>query len=292
MPNRLCIRAPAKVNLHLRVLSRRESRRNDGYHNIESVLQAVSLYDDLTVSKAAGGSGCRLTAEGIRLPAENTLTAAYAEFCNLTGIKDGVRVDLIKRIPCGAGLGGGSSDAAALLVALDKLFETGLSEKQKMQAACGIGSDVAFFLSGGCALATGRGEFIREIGLRADLFYVLVQPDVHSSTKEAYALLDRRMDRAQTRMFPGVAELENIYRKPAVEWTFGNSFTEPLAESHPVIAQALKALKACRADFADMTGSGSAVYGVFSSEKEAKNAYTRLCGAWRCFFVSPCTALA
>ncbi|WP_428770998.1 4-(cytidine 5'-diphospho)-2-C-methyl-D-erythritol kinase [Treponema sp. HNW] len=292
MPNNLRIRASAKLNLHLRVLSPDESGRSDGYHNIESVLQAVDLYDELTVSKTAENRTCRLEVNGMELPAHNTLTAAYTEFCNLTGVSDGVRVVLTKRIPAGAGLGGGSSDAAAFLTVLDRLFNTELSPKQRLYAASRIGSDVAFFLSGGCAVVTGRGELVREIEARTDLFFVLVQPDVHSSTKEAYALLDERMNRPQSKLFPPLADLENIYRKPAADWTFANSFTEPLTESYPVIAGALESVKACRADFADMTGAGSMVYGVFSSETEAKNAYAQLCGDWRCFFVKPCKAFA
>lgn len=284
----MCIRAPAKLNLHLRVLSAEESGRNDGYHNIESVFQAIDLCDELIVEKKAGKPECTVKVKGAPLPAENTLTAAYKEFCNLTGINEAVTVDVTKCIPSGAGLGGGSSDAAALLIVLDKLFQTKLKTKQKMQAACRIGSDVAFFLSHGCAVVTGRGEFIREISSRNDLYFVLVQPDVYSSTKEAYALLDERINRSILRELPGVAELEAIYRKPAAQWTFGNSFTEPLAESYPVIKAALKSLKAVGADFAEMTGSGSAVYGVFSSEAEAKSAYTRLCDRWRCQVVKTC----
>ena len=287
MPNKMRIRAPAKLNLHLRVLSSEESARKDGYHSIESVFQAVDLCDELTVEKKAGGPLCRIKTD-TALPAENTLTTAYGEFCNLTGIKEGVQVDLIKRIPSGAGLGGGSSDAASLLIVLDKLFETDLSLEQMMQAACRVGSDVAFFLSHGCAVVTGRGEFIREIGSRNDLYFVLVHPDVHSSTKEAYALLDERMNGSIPAEFPGVAELESIYRKPAAQWTFGNSFTEPLAETYPVIAAALKSLKAVGADFAQMTGSGSAVYGVFPSKKEAKSACSRLFGRWKCRVVQAC----
>lgn len=292
MPNNLRIRAPAKLNLHLRVFSPAESGRKDGYHNIESVLQAVDLYDELTVRKTAENGTCRLEVNGMELPARNTLTAAYTEFCNLTGVSEGVHLVLTKRIPAGAGLGGGSSDAAAFLTLLDKLFHTELTLKQRLYAASRIGSDVAFFLSHGCAVVTGRGELIREIEARTDIFFVLVQPDVHSSTKEAYALLDERMNRPQTKLFPPEADLENIYRGSVCNWTFVNSFTEPLTESYPVIGRALGAVKACGAVFADMTGAGSMVYGVFSSEAEAKNAYTQLCGAWRTFLVRPCTAFA
>ena len=128
------IRAPAKLNLHLRVLSSEESAREDGYHSIESVFQAVDLCDELTVEKKAGEPLCRIKTD-TALPAENTLTTAYGEFCNLTGIKEGVQVGLVKRIPSGAGLGGGSSDAASLLIVLDKLFETDLSLEQMMKAA-------------------------------------------------------------------------------------------------------------------------------------------------------------
>lgn len=287
MPKQLTVRAPAKINLHLRVLPLMQSNRNDGYHDIESLFQAVALYDELVVSEADGFGVCSVHCSAVKLPLKNTLTAAYTEFCDLTGVKGSVAVDVTKCIPSGAGLGGGSSDAAAMLIALDRLFNTGLDKKCMMQLACRIGSDVAFFLSSGCAVVTGRGEFIREITLRTDICFVLVQPEVHSSTAKAYKLLDEYVNRGKALMFPGVADLEAVYKKPVAQWTFVNSFTEPLTELYPVIADALRDVKASGAHFADMTGSGSVVYGVFPSVHEAENAYTRLCGAWKCKVVLP-----
>lgn len=283
MLNEVNIQAPAKVNLHLRVLP----KRVDGYHNIESLFQAIDLCDDLCVKRTGAQYGCKVEVIGIKLPPENTLTVAYSEFCTFTGIREGVTVKLTKRIYSGAGLGGGSSDGAALIQALDKLFETHLSHAQKAELVLPIGSDVPFFLSSGAAVVTGRGEFVREIDLRTNVFFLVIQPNVHSSTKEAFKLFDNWRGNGKALKFPDLAELESMYRMPVTNWTFRNSFTEPLAERYPPIAKALASVIQHGAMFSEMSGSGSAVYGVFCSEKDAEKAYTQLCLEWKCWLARP-----
>lgn len=283
MLNEVRIQTPAKVNLHLRVLP----KRADGYHNIESVFQAIDLCDDICIMRTKKQGYCDVEVIGMKLPSENTLTIAYREFCRLTGNREGIIVNLTKRIPSGAGLGGGSSDGAATIQALDKLFNTQLTHAQKAELALHIGSDVLFFLSGGTSIVTGRGEFIKEILLPADMYFIVLQPDIHSSTNEAYKLFDNWMDKGITQDFPALAELERMYRMPAKNWTFRNSFTEPLAERYPSIRQALNSLTKYGADFVEMTGSGSAVYGIFCSQKEAEKAFTQLCLEWKCWLAHP-----
>ena len=279
MINEVIIKSPAKLNLHLRVFP----KRSDGYHDIESLFQAVSLFDEVIVTKSVNDRKCMVNVTSIELPLENTLTVAYREFCSYTGITSGVDVRLIKQIFSGAGLGGGSSNGAAMITALDSLFDTKLTKDEKVAIGAKVGSDVPFFVYGGAAIVTGRGEFVRSVDMRNDLFFVVIMPDLHSSTKEAFALFDDYDDSSSR--YLNLPEVEQAYYEPVDEWTFSNSFTNPLVKKFPVIACALQDLTVNGADFAQMSGSGAAVYGVFKSEVIAEEAYTRLYKKWTCRLV-------
>ena len=271
---------PAKINLHLKV----NQKRDDGFHDIESIFQKVPLCDELLIEMADTKNTCKVNSPVFKLPENNTLVSAYSAFCAATGISEGVSVTLTKRIPSGAGMGGGSSDAAGMLQGLQKLFGVSLTDAQLKKAAETIGSDVSFFLYDGedydTAIVTGRGENVRYIKSRRDLYYVLVCPGVHSSTKEAYDLVDN-WNNGDCTTFPSIAELEVIYRSPVKDWTFGNSFTKPVAGKYPIIQRAINDLTSFSPDFVEMTGSGSVVFGIFSSECDAKKAYTQLCQNWK-----------
>jgi len=271
---------PAKINLHLKV----NEKRADGFHGIESIFQKVPLYDEILIEMADSKNTCKIYSPVFKLPQNNTLFSAYTAFCAATGIDVGVNVTLTKRIPSGAGMGGGSSDAAGMLRGLQKLFGVSLTDAELRKAAETIGSDVSFFLYDGkeydTAIVTGRGENVKYIESRRDLYYVLVCPGVHSSTKEAYDLVDN-WNNGDCTAFPKLTELEAIYRSSAKSWTFCNSFTKPVAWKYPVIQKAIQDLKDTFPDFVEMTGSGSVVFGIFSSENDAKKAYTQLCQNWK-----------
>ena len=280
------VKAPAKLNLHLKVCE----MRSDGFHDIESIFQKIPLYDELLIEMVDSSCTCQVISPDFTLPFENTLTSAYKAFCSCTGINGGVRITLKKHIPSGAGMGGGSSDGAAVLSGLSKLFEVELRPEQKHEAASRVGSDVFFFLEDGdgcnAAVVSGRGENVRYINSRKDLYFVLLCPGVHSSTSEAYALVDNwhNVNRAGNTPFN---ELEDIYRKPVKQWSFYNSFTEPLAWKFPEIRRALSDLQQCTAAFVQMTGSGSVVFGVFASDEDAKQAHAKLSDAWEeCYFLT------
>ncbi|MDR1748509.1 MAG: 4-(cytidine 5'-diphospho)-2-C-methyl-D-erythritol kinase, partial [Spirochaetaceae bacterium] len=158
--NLVCAGAPAKLNLSLRVLPLHTAQggRTDGYHDIESLFQRISLKDTLEISAGGQQGECVIESPLMTLPVNNTITAAVAEFRRYTGIKDGLHIKVMKHIPDGAGLGGGSSDAAAVLRGLNQLFEAGLSVQVMLSLGAAVGSDVPFFLSSPCAVVTGRGE--------------------------------------------------------------------------------------------------------------------------------------
>ena len=202
-------RAYAKVNFNLRVLP----CRTDGYHSIESIFQTVDLYDDLEVTLSES-TGCFVECNSLKLPLQNTLTNAYDAFCSVAGVKvPGVVVNLKKGIPAGGGLGGGSSDAAALIRVLSKICKVNLDAKQLDYIASKTGSDVFFFMhcdkdGTGCAVVSGRGEIIKKIPSRKDLYLVLVFPEIFSSTKEAYQLVDKYLESGIDNDFVILEELE------------------------------------------------------------------------------------
>ncbi len=278
MENSVKIDAPCKLNFHLAVTG----IRDDGFHSIESLFQAVSLEDALTVTETAVSGECTVRCPALELPERNTVSQAVALFREETGIYSGVRILLEKRIPAGAGLGGGSSDGAAALKALNGLFSAGLSLPRIAEMAAKIGSDVPFFVHGGAALVSGRGETVRPIGPRTDLYGVLIWPGAHSSTPRAYGLVDawKAAGAADPALGLTLGELEAEYRSPPRQWRFANSFTVPVSGSLGKIAAALADIKGAGADFAEMSGSGSAVFGIFDDSDKARRARAKLAEKW------------
>ena len=284
----LTVQAPAKINLGLRVFP----KRADGYHEIESIFSTVNLCDSITVQVLDQKDVCKVDCEGMVLPQENTFTKAYKAFCVLTGIREGVRVHVTKRIPAGGGLGGGSSDSSSFIKSIDSLFGTQLSDSDLLDIAGQVGSDVYFFTralvekdrlksndSLFTAIVRGRGELITPIESRNDFSILLVFPGVQVSTKDAYALVDSSLkwnpeDRHSD------AELECLYKKPIREWFFSNDFAAPVAEKYPRVRQALDELSKVGSDFVDMSGSGSTVFAVFEDRNKAEAAYRTLAMQW------------
>ncbi|MFO8008015.1 MAG: 4-(cytidine 5'-diphospho)-2-C-methyl-D-erythritol kinase [Candidatus Brocadiia bacterium] len=183
----LRVRAPAKVNLTLEVLG----RRPDGYHEIRTVMQAVSLYDVLTFRRRHDGH-LALECDTAAVPRgeDNLVLRAARLLRQETGCALGAEVHLVKRIPTGGGLGGGSSDAAVTLMALAYLWELGLEQAELLALAARLGSDVPFFIRGGTCLCEGRGERLTRLCCPAPLHYVLMVPRVTVSTAEVYAAAD------------------------------------------------------------------------------------------------------
>ncbi len=284
MLSKIVLSASAKVNLGLRVLP----KRKDGYHNIESIFQTVHLADKLIITPSEKIGNCTVNCQGMVLEDDNTLTKTYNAYCKLTGFNSGVDVELCKLIPAGGGLGGGSSDAASFLQGLCRLNGQTLTDELADEVASRVGSDVFFFLHSGqtentpgCALVSGRGEICKKIKPRKDLYFVLIFPEVHSSTKEAYALIDEAYEAGRFTVCPEYEKLEAIYNSPVKDWTFENSFTSVLIDKYPVIAKAIGDMKRSGALWADMSGSGATVFGAFDSSVAAQKARTLLQHSWR-----------
>lgn len=275
----ISLSAYAKINLHLEVLN----RRKDGFHEIVSIFQRISLADELLIEKIPKKNICEVYSPLDALPADNTIVKAYKEFQALTGIEDGIRVHIVKRIPAGAGLGGGSSDAAAVLLGLTGIFNADLSVEKLATVALNVGSDVPFFLKNSTALVRGRGEFLKPLRIRSVFFGVLVFPEIMSSTEAAYRLLNR----TEKTLFPSFNP-EDFCSRGCKEWPFFNSFEEPLFGAFPEIKEVKAGLLNCGADFALMSGTGSSIYGLFTDEKIARMAFFEFSRRYkRCFLFLP-----
>jgi 4-diphosphocytidyl-2-C-methyl-D-erythritol kinase len=228
----------------------------------------------------------------MHLPEVNTITAAYEALCQILGNElFGVEVFIKKGIPSGGGLGGGSSDAAAFIRGMEILGDFRLSDDKKDYIADKTGSDVFFFMhcddkGSGCALVSGRGEVVKQIQSRKDLWLVMIFPGVHSSTKEAYSLVDDAFEKGKKITSPDFSEYEFIYNKSVQDWTFINTFTPVISDKYEKIRNAIGALKKTNCCYAEMSGSGATVFGVFTSKQQADFAYNSLAKTWCCKLVS------
>jgi 4-diphosphocytidyl-2-C-methyl-D-erythritol kinase len=282
------VEAPAKINIHLRVYS----RRSDGFHGILSIFQAVSLSDAIVIRSLKEPDLLEIGGE-LGCPAESsTVYKAVLAYRERTGSRTGLAISVEKRVPIGAGLGGGSSDAAATLTGLERLLGGGLRREELFEAAAGIGSDVPFFLEGGAAIVSGRGEALRPIPARTDFGLVIVYPDVSVGTAGAYGILDRDRPDDSSEPDPGPEELERRYRGALADWDFANSFEPVIASIHPEIAEARDELRRLGATFAAMSGSGSAVFGAFGDAAGAGLARDAMDeGGWKAFLAAPLARL-
>lgn len=267
----LTILAPAKVNLILRILD----RRSDGYHNLWSVMQTVALEDEMHIRLRPGHEDIRLRCNVSELATDRTNLVHRAASAVLAraGQSSGIDVDLRKRIPMGAGLGGGSSDAAATIIGLNQLLQLNWSMTQMTEVGQLLGSDVPFFLYGPTAIVSGRGETVRPMGIEGTRWAVLVNPGFGVETKWAYNEL------ASTR--GGVRPLGRLHQEidhqQRLTWSelsaaAENDFESPVFAAHEVLREIKQTLLDQGADIALLSGSGATVFGLFANEAEARRA--------------------
>jgi 4-diphosphocytidyl-2-C-methyl-D-erythritol kinase len=269
-PRRARLRALAKINLDLRVLGRRE----DGYHELRTVFQTISLADTLEIAFTPGRRSSIELAEN-QIPDNLVLRAAQAVM-DAPRRPGRVEMRLSKRIPMGAGLGGGSSDAAAVLLALPVLAGGELSLPDLCRMGRDLGSDVPFFLLGGRAVGIGRGTELFPLPDGAAQMGVLAAPGIHVSTAEAYRLLDASLttELQENKMFS--------FQSLAWGWESGrpavNDFEAVVFPVDGRIARLKRSLMRSGAVQASMTGSGSAVFGLYRTAESAARAMTSLSG--------------
>lgn len=269
--------APAKLNLGLKIVG----KRPDGYHDLLSVFQAIDLSDALSFEEAEESrTEIRCADPALPIGPDNLIHRAVDALRRETGTRRGVRVSLTKVIPTGAGLGGGSSDAAATLRVLNGAWCLGLPGERLLELGAEIGSDVPFFLRPGTAIVSGRGERLRYVRLDGPVHYVLVRPPFEVSTAWAFRRLSERANFGLTARTKYVNLLNSIADSPisACELfaCLENDFEPLVAETWPALKAARAALVTSGATACCMTGSGSVVFGVFFEAGPAIRAASEL----------------
>jgi 4-diphosphocytidyl-2-C-methyl-D-erythritol kinase len=273
-PSAVTIRAPAKVNLILRILD----RRPDGYHNLWSIMQTVGLEDELRIKLSPHAGEIRLTCntQTLAVDRSNLVYKAASAVLDRTQQSVGLDIELHKRIPMGAGLGGGSSDAAATIVGLNHLLHLGWSRDQLAEVTRPLGSDVPFFLFAPSAVVTGRGETVKRITIEGRRWVLLVKPGFSVETKWAYQEL------ATTRgaVRPLAADHAELDQHELMSWSqlaamAENDFEEPVFSGHAVLREIKQILRAQGAELALLSGSGATVFGLFHDESAARHAQTQ-----------------
>ena len=263
------VAAQAKINLFLRILAREES----GYHSLETLFQRIDLADDVVVR--VGGSTRSLDCAGPAMPSsglgpvEKNLAFRAAEaYAQATGWPSGFQIEVEKRIPVGAGLGGGSADAGAVLRALDALSPRPLGEAKLLELATPLGADVPFLTSSSVlSLAWGRGERMLALAALASRHVLLIVPDFAVRTADAYKWLsERRGDRAVRAVSLSVAALTT---RANVDALAHNDFEAVIGERDPSVSQIVRDLRGRGAAVAMLSGSGSAVFGLFDADVAA-----------------------
>lgn len=271
----LRLKARAKINWSLDILGRRE----DGYHWMDMLMASVELADELAIEPADEFS-LHIVGDDSLSTQDNLVLKAAQALREACGVQAGAQFTLTKLAPIGAGMGGGSADAAAALIGLNRLWETNLPMEQLLKLGLAIGADVPFLLTGGLARVGGIGEEIHPLPALPSIPLVIVQPCQALSTKEIFTAYDTlpyvahpKTDAAQGALLRGDFALLSRYA--------GNVLQQASEAKRPQIAEAVAALNACGAAFATMTGSGSAVYGAFAGEQEAATAYRTLRKRWK-----------
>ncbi|MEK6742276.1 MAG: 4-(cytidine 5'-diphospho)-2-C-methyl-D-erythritol kinase [Nitrospirota bacterium] len=272
--NELVLRTPAKINLCLSVLG----KRPDGYHEVEMVMQAVGLYDKVKVKLAE--SGIMVSCDDAAIPAGpgNIAYRAAREMLDLSGSPSGMAIEIKKNIPVAAGLGGGSSDAAAVLVACNRLLGTDLKREQLAEIGTRLGMDVPFFLFGPTALAKGRGELLTALPPPPKFWVLLVNPGFETSTAWVYKNLNFGLTKKGDCTNIAGLKVSQIAR------SLHNDLEAVTAAAHPVIGEMERSLLDAGALGACMSGSGPTVFGMFDAEAACRAAAQALhTKGWRLY---------
>lgn len=265
------VHAPAKVNLVLRILD----QRPDGYHNLWSIMHTVGLEDAVTVRVASSHGGIILSCniEDLSVDQTNLVSKAASAVLDHARLSVGLDIELRKRIPMGAGLGGGSSDAAATIVGLNRLLKLGWSPAKMADVGQALGSDVAFFLFAPSAIVSGRGETVKPITIEGGRWIVLVKPSFGIETKWAY----HELAATRSGVRPLSAEHDAFDRRHRIAWdqlkaAVENDFEIPVFAAHPLLGDLKRSLLKLGAECAMLSGSGATVFGLFHDEPAARRA--------------------
>jgi 4-diphosphocytidyl-2-C-methyl-D-erythritol kinase len=283
----LTLPAFAKINWRLRVLG----KRADGYHEIDTVFQTISLHDSITL-EATDHVEIVLSCDDRSLPSDerNLVWRAASALQVRCAIRRGARLGLEKRIPVHAGLGGGSSDAAATLIGLAYLWKATITRDELLELAGGLGADVPFFLYGGTARGTGTGKDVAPLGDPADTFLLVVKPNANISTSKAYEALNAATLTTSNAKTILSSSQRSSFPDSLSSAALLNDFEAVVLQLEPEIERARVALMKAGASTALLAGSGAAVFGVFDNKDAQERAIQNieLETGWRVF---PCSTV-
>ena len=260
----LTVKAYAKINLTLEIIQRLPS----GYHEIKSVMQQTALCDTIAINEAHAGISITCANRTVPLNARNSIWKAAALLKERCAVDRGVKFNLVKRIPIGGGMGGGSANAAATLMGLNKFWQLGLSQAELFEISQEIGMDVAFCILGKTALATGRGEIVEPLPSSPKLPLIIVNPGVFVSTRTAYEGL--KVDEL-TFVDKSAQMIAAIERRDfdGVVVSLHNDFESTVLDEYPVIGAVKRDLVEAGAEAALLSGSGASVFGIARSAAQA-----------------------
>jgi 4-diphosphocytidyl-2-C-methyl-D-erythritol kinase len=257
------LRAFAKINLDLRLLGRRE----DGYHEVRTILQTIDWADEIHIEPAGGFD---FVEHGVDAGENNLVVKAVRAFENLTGQAVLARIELFKHVPSGAGLGGGSADAAVTMLGLQRFYGRDIAQPELLQTLGQLGSDVPFFAIGGRAQGTGRGNEITPLEDDGPSALAIVVPPFAVATREAYSWL------TMSDKFNTINRFSAQLVSASGEEGPGNDFESVVFSRHPILNEIKSELLGAGARRAALSGSGSAVFGIFGSTDDAVRALPRL----------------
>ena len=270
--NQIELRALAKINLGLDVLGKREN----GYHDVRMVMQSIYLYDDVKIEKTAEPGISLVTNLGFLPTGEGNLAYRAAKLLmDEFEIEEGVKISLNKHLPVAAGLAGGSSNAAAVLFGINRIFRLGLSQKELMERGVSLGADVPYCIMRGTVLAEGIGEELSVLPPMPKCTVLIAKPPVSVSTKVVYEALDAK----EIAVHPDIDGIIDGLKKKSlkdVAACMGNVLEDVTIPMHPVIEDIKNEMKASGALNAMMSGSGPTVFGLFESRAAAREAQRRI----------------
>jgi 4-diphosphocytidyl-2-C-methyl-D-erythritol kinase len=272
--NEAVLLTPAKINLHLAV----GKKRADGYHEILSVFQQISLFDTIRIKKISNTPSCTIAGMGDITLEDNIMYKAYRVFTSRTGVRIGIDITIKKKIPKKAGLGGGSSDAASILIGLNEMCGTEFGPNELAELGALVGSDVPFFChTTPAAVVGGRGEDVHPL-IEARLFHgLLVCGRFDIETARAYRWIDAAAHEDGDSRYKERTELVREYIDVNPDrWQFFNSFQPVVSRLYPAAEAIFSDLRANGAIFTSISGSGSSVFGLFRNESDAFTAYKNM----------------
>ena len=268
----ISLKALAKINLGLDVVRHRE----DGYHEVRMIMQTIHLYDKLDIAKTKEpGIAIKSNLSYVPTNESNLVYKAGKLLMDEFGITEGVSVDLNKRIPVAAGMAGGSTDAAAMLYGMNRIFELGLSQRELMERGVKIGADVPYCLMRGTALAEGIGEKLTQLPPMVKCPVLIAKPQISVSTKFVYENLKLNENTVHPDIDQLVTDIQNK-DLPAIAGHMGNVLETVTIPEYPIIADIKNKMMESGAINSMMRGSGPTVFGLFADEETAKKAYKEM----------------